>query len=210
MTAAEETATSFTGTVTYGGTAGITGTSAAFVDGVLTIVTITPQNIGNGVSFTVVDDESHTGSTTFNVRNLFDSWSGNGEGNGTITFEEDANNDGVAEGLAWLLGATTPSENASTRLPLAGENTGDLVVDFDCLKSSQHGTATLHFEYSNNLALGSWTSIVVPESSNTVNGVLFTVTPIPDSDMNQIQATVPASQANGEGKMFGRLRGNMP
>ena len=47
------TVTSFTGTVTYSGTAGITGTSAAFTAGVLTGVSVTPTVSGSGMTFVV-------------------------------------------------------------------------------------------------------------------------------------------------------------
>ncbi|MFU8847575.1 MAG: S8 family serine peptidase [Opitutales bacterium] len=61
------TASSFTGTVTYGGTAGITGTSGNFTDGVLQGVSITPLLTGSSLTFTVEDGAGHTGSATFNV-----------------------------------------------------------------------------------------------------------------------------------------------
>lgn len=72
--AANATATSFTGTVTYGGTAGITGTSASFVGGVLSGVSVTPANTGANLTLTVNDGSGHTGSTTFSVQSLFSSW----------------------------------------------------------------------------------------------------------------------------------------
>ena len=46
------TVTSFTGTVTYGGTAGVTGTSPAFTAGQLTGVSVTPTLAGIGKTFT--------------------------------------------------------------------------------------------------------------------------------------------------------------
>ncbi len=63
----DQIATSFTGTVTYGGTAGITGTSANFVNGVLENVSITPMISGVDLTFTVDDGGGQTGSTTFSV-----------------------------------------------------------------------------------------------------------------------------------------------
>jgi uncharacterized repeat protein (TIGR02543 family) len=74
--AGNETATSFTGTVTFGGTAGITGTSASFVAGVLGGVSITPMVAGTDLTFTVDDRAGHTGTATFTVRSLFDNWAG--------------------------------------------------------------------------------------------------------------------------------------
>lgn len=72
--ASNQTATSFTGTVTFGGTAGITGTSASFVNGVLSGLSVTPTVAGIGLTLTVNDGAAHTGSTVFTVRSVFDSW----------------------------------------------------------------------------------------------------------------------------------------
>jgi hypothetical protein len=74
LDANDELAAGFTGTVTFGGTAGITGTSASFVDGVLDGVTITPGLVGNGLTFTVDDGADHTGSITFDVISIYDEW----------------------------------------------------------------------------------------------------------------------------------------
>lgn len=60
------TVTSFTGTVTYTGTAGITGTSPAFTAGQLTGVSVTPTNVGTGKTL-IVTRSSKTGTATFDV-----------------------------------------------------------------------------------------------------------------------------------------------
>ena len=56
------TVTGFSGTVTYGGTAGISGTSASFTAGVLTGGSVTPTEAGTDVTFTVSDGSGNTGS----------------------------------------------------------------------------------------------------------------------------------------------------
>jgi autotransporter-associated beta strand protein len=87
------TVTSFTGTVTFGGTAGITGASASFVAGVLTGVSVTPTVAGVDLTLTVDDGFSHTGSSTFTVRSVFNSWaSGSGLSGGNAVYG--ANPDG--------------------------------------------------------------------------------------------------------------------
>ena len=59
---------SFTGTVAYSGTALITGTSSAFVSGVLANVSVTPTLAGSGLDFMVTDSISgKTGTFTFDV-----------------------------------------------------------------------------------------------------------------------------------------------
>ncbi len=175
------------------------------------LVTITPSSAGVwSANLTIqssdLDQPTYSWTISGTSSSAFDIWAGNDGGNETtITFDGDANNDGVADGMAWLLGSTNPADNASSRLPLAGENSGKLIVSFDCLKSSQRGTATLHFQHSNSLAPGSWTSVEVPETSGTVNGVTFIVDPLPDSNINRVQAT-----AGGAGRLFGRLSASLP
>ena len=63
------TATNFVSTVTYGGTAGVTGTSAAFTAGVLSGVSVTPTVAGSSLTVTVNDGSSHTGSATITTVN---------------------------------------------------------------------------------------------------------------------------------------------
>jgi len=72
--AANQTVTSFTGTVTLGGTTGISGTSANFAAGVLTGVSVTPGVIGSNLTLTVDDGSGHTGSATFDVQSVFEGW----------------------------------------------------------------------------------------------------------------------------------------
>ena len=64
--ASNNTATDFTGVVTFGGTAGITGTSAAFTAGQLTGVSVTPITAGSAKTF-IVTGYTKTGSATFGV-----------------------------------------------------------------------------------------------------------------------------------------------
>jgi hypothetical protein len=60
------TATGFTGTVAYSGTAGVTGSSSAFTAGRLTGVSVTPTAAGNGKTF-IVTGSTKTGTSTFDV-----------------------------------------------------------------------------------------------------------------------------------------------
>src|SRR6185369_17060532 len=55
---------SFTSTVTFGGTSGTTGTSAAFTAGVLSNASVTPTVAGTNLTVTVSDGSGHTGSAT--------------------------------------------------------------------------------------------------------------------------------------------------
>jgi autotransporter-associated beta strand protein len=59
----------FAGTVNFAGTAGVTGTSAAFVAGVLTNVSVTPTSAGSAKTITVNDGAGHAGSVSIATLN---------------------------------------------------------------------------------------------------------------------------------------------
>lgn len=129
----------------------------------------------------------------------FETWTGGGE----ATFTGDANGDGLADGLAWLLGALNPIENAGPLLPSARAVNGALEVNFRMLNPSKRGGAVLGFQYGTDL--GSWTTVAIPGQSGTHEGVEFVI--IPDGDIHHVKAIVPASAAGSQGRLFVRLRG---
>jgi hypothetical protein len=199
LDAAGQTATSYTGTVTFGGTGGFAGTSASFTDGILTGASATPTAAGSDLTLTVDDGAGHVGSVTITtILSAYAAWAG------VEDFEVDANGDGVKDGLAWLLGADNPAQNAASRLPTILENGGTLTLSFRCMNAARRAGATLHLEHSAALGLsGPWSSILVPDASGDSGGINFVVTP--DGDFNQVSATVPAGEADA-GRLFARLR----
>ena len=122
---------------------------------------------------------------------------------GAAAFADDANGDGMDNGLAFLLGADNPNDRALGLLPTVTENTGGLVLTFQMLASAARGDASVHLEFGNTLAPGSWTTLAVPDMSSTVDGVVFTIT---GTGPLNVTATIPASKA-ASGKLFGRLKG---
>ena len=137
----------------------------------------------------------------------FDTWSGG------AAFDADTNGDGVSNGLAWLLGATNKDANAAGLLPKAGENTGALVLTFDCLATADRGTAVLNLQFSKDLGVTDpWSShqVAVPGEvgATTVGGVNFTVTA--NGSLMHVVAEIPASAASPGTVLFGRLQGNPP
>ena len=140
--------------------------------------------------------------------NPYDLWSG------SATFDADANNDGVKNGLAWLLGATNKDANATGRLPIVSQSGGDLVLTFTCLKVAGRGSAVLKLQYSKDLGIADqWTTheVVVPDAAGTVGSVTFTIPSTnPDPTLVNLQATIPASEATPGTKLFGRLEGYQP
>jgi uncharacterized repeat protein (TIGR02543 family) len=168
------------------------------------------------VTFTPTDTINYntvSGSVNVTVLTVFNGWSGAGK-----AFNGDSNGDGVADGLAWLLGSTTLGQNATTLLPPATVSSGKLTVGFKCLNASKRGGAVLKLQYSKDLgATDPWTShtFTVPETTappiNPLTDVAFTITP--DSvnpDLNKVDATVPANAALPGGKIFVRLTGELP
>ncbi len=198
------TATSFTGTVTFGGTGGFSGTSASFTAGVLSNPSaVIPTVAGSSLTFTVNDGSSHTGSTTIStIQSQYTAWSGG------AAFDTDTNGDGLKNGLAWLLGAANKNANACSLLPTATVSSGKLLLTFDCLSTSNRGVAVLNLQYSNDLGISdAWSShtVAVPGTvgTSTVSGVNFTATA--NGALIHIVAEVPASAAAPGTKLFGRL-----
>ena len=199
---ANATVTGFTGTVNFAGTAGVTGTSASFLNGILTGVSVTPTVVGSNLTLVVDDGSSHTGSATFTVLSKFESWAGGG-----TTFTADTNNDGVSDGVAWLLGATQPATNAQDLLPAGNSADGaDLVMTFNCLNAVSRGSSVLSIQYSQDLGVADlWTNntVVIPETSSTVSGVVFVINA--NGNVNEVQATIPAAASS----LFGRVSGSL-
>jgi methionine-rich copper-binding protein CopC len=127
---------------------------------------------------------------------------------GSAAFGADGNNDSVANGLAWLLGAANPSANASGLLPKPTQEAGKLVLTFRCMTTANRGAAVLKLQYTNDLGQADpWSShaAVVPDVDGTVGGIFFDTTPDADPAFINVRAEIPASAASPTGKLFGRL-----
>jgi hypothetical protein len=125
-----------------------------------------------------------------------------GTWSGGASFDADANNDGVDNGMAWLLGTADPTENAAGKLPKATRNGSNLRLEFRCLKSTMRGGVVLKVQTSSDLGLADpWNNheAAVPDEDSTVNGVVFDTTD--DGDYIQVIADIPDS---GSGR-FARL-----
>jgi len=135
----------------------------------------------------------------------YDTWSGG------APFDGDANGDGVSNGLAFLLGADGPNDNALGLLPTVTESGGNLVLSFDMLKPGNRGAASLSIEHSRDLGIADpWTTVAVPDSNGgPTSGVTFVVG-TGAGTTNPVTATISASEANGTGKLFGRLKAENP
>lgn len=127
----------------------------------------------------------------------YETWAGSG-----VTFDSDSNNDGVDNGMAWLLGATNPSENATDKLPAASTLADNLRLTFRCLKSTHRGGMVLKIQTSSDMGLTDpWVTneAVVPDADSISNGVVFDTTD--DGDYIHVIADIPAAGT----KLFVRL-----
>ncbi|MEI6675045.1 MAG: hypothetical protein WCO57_07705 [Verrucomicrobiota bacterium] len=123
------------------------------------------------------------------------------------TFSVDSNNDGVANGLAWILGAATPSANSNALLPTASASASNgLTLTFKRLQASID-QSTLVLEYSTSLTSNSWTAVPITTATSSSSGVDVTVTQASPSDT--VSVHIPASKTSG-GKVFARLKATQP
>ncbi|MCX6864798.1 MAG: autotransporter-associated beta strand repeat-containing protein, partial [Verrucomicrobia bacterium] len=92
----------------------------------------------------------------------YTTWAGAG-----VAFDDDANNDGVANGMAWVLGATDKDANATSLLPTL-DNTDPNYFIFTYRQKDDANTdtkTTIKAEYSSNLT--GWTE-AVHDGSNII------------------------------------------
>jgi hypothetical protein len=140
----------------------------------------------------------------------YEAWAGAG-----VTFDADANGDGVSNGLAWLLGAANKDANALGLLPEVTETGGGLVLTFSCLNDANNGTATLAIEHSGDVGtVDDWVAVTVPDTTPLPEAqapdVHFTISVNPgDSKFNVVTAIIQPGQAI-DGCLFGRLKAVKP
>jgi beta-lactam-binding protein with PASTA domain/methionine-rich copper-binding protein CopC len=149
----------------------------------------------------ILDDTTITVSNV--LQTSYQTWAGG------ATFDGDANGDGIKNGIAFLLGATTPS--SSVTRPTASFVGGALVLNFNMLKAANRGNATLRVQHSRDMGIADpWSAVLVPDTSGgPTNGVSFIVSP-GVGNTNAVQATISSSESGGTGKLFGNLRSHNP
>ena len=189
-------------TLTSGNILDLTGTPepGEYVLATATVaITGTPTTVNyNGINGVVTVDSTSTPKRlllTVNSADPYQAWAGAG-----VLFDADANNDGISNGLAWLLGASGPNVNALGLLPTITQTGGNLKLTFNMLPASARGTAQLFLEHSSNL--GTWASVLVPDATGGTAPVTFVVS---GTNPLSVEATVSSSEAVGA-KLFGRLR----
>ena len=184
------TVTGFTGTVTFGGTGGFSGTSANFVAGVLNGVSVTPTMAGSNLTFTVNDGASHTGSATITtVQTQYAAWAG-----GASSFGDDANGDGVVNGLAWVLGAADSNANANALLPTLSTAEDNMIFTFKRNQQSINPNTAVAIEVGSTL--GSWPDVYAVGATTAASAAGVTVVKdSPVAGIDTITLSVPQSES---------------
>jgi len=131
-----------------------------------------------------------SGTPTVGASSPYASWAG------SHAFDS-LNSEGVAYGMAWILGAPNNSATSIGLMPKVTAASGSgFSVHFT--RVLDPGSAKLYLEYSDSLA--GWTSVEVPAATGTVSGIVFTVTSV--DGLYDISAQVPLGST---GKRFARL-----
>ncbi|MFU8892485.1 MAG: InlB B-repeat-containing protein [Luteolibacter sp.] len=188
------TATAFSGTVTYGGTAGVTGTSPPFANGMLGGISITPSLIGSGRTFTVEDAEGKVGLAVLNVvTSSFQQWAeDNNLDGGSADLLAAPAGDGVTNLQKFAFGMDPGTAGAAAVTFIEnGEVTGGMPtvwlrestnnsVDYRAVFSRRkdHVAAGLRYTFQFSTDLGGWVSrdvtptvISNPESESDIEAV---------------------------------------
>jgi autotransporter-associated beta strand protein len=155
-----------------------------------------------------------TGSGTLTVTtgpsaSAYDNWATvtHGLTGPNAAFDFDYDNDGIDNGLEWILGGN-PTTSSTGILPLATRNlAGDLVLTFTRAEASITET-TLKVEFGTDLA--SWpkqATIGATSSGPDANGVVVSINTAASPDA--VTVTIPASNAPS-GRIFARLNASKP
>jgi autotransporter-associated beta strand protein len=126
-------------------------------------------------------------------------------------FTADPNQDGIENGLAWILGADALGNPAANRLKLPAvsrDGTGALVLTFDRLTASA-ADAPLVVQYSDNLGATPWTDFTVNTSAGTTTDGNISIAVAPGGGSSavydRITVTFPATYLAAHPKSFARL-----
>jgi autotransporter-associated beta strand protein len=155
----------------------------------------------SGSGATVVNNDRFAGPGTLTVltgpgTSPYATWAG------SAAFADDANGDGVDNGLAWFLGAASPTVSALDRLPVPGTPAGFLTLDFD--RVNPRSPAKLFVEYGNDLV--GWTKLEIPAGSGTIGSDIEVIIDSPGAPaLDSVLVKIPTSHAAPGGRLFTRL-----
>ncbi len=142
--------------------------------------------------------------TTDGVTGGYDTWAAQIADPDRRGFDIDADDDGIHNGLEYILGGN-PNTSDSSILPASEVTDTHFVFTFDRSDESEADT-NLVFQWSSDL--GGWNDVPVGSGNSTTGGVTVEVAEN-GNDPDTITVRVPRSSAAG-GKLFGRLSATQP
>ncbi len=152
------------------------------------------KDVAGNVLVTTPAIEDNT-TITVNASNPYTAWAGG------ASFDDDANGDDLDNGMAWMLGAASPSANGLAVLPAPGMDPGFLTLQFK--RVNNQGPAKLYLDYGNNLT--DWIPVEIPAASGTVGGdIVVQVTA--GSPNDDVTVKIPTTHASPSGRILARLR----
>lgn len=141
----------------------------------------------------------------------YDSWAATmGLTGADADFDADPDNDGLDNGLEFVLGGqpnpANPGANSTALLPVVTQTAGDMSFTFKRKDLSESGVS-LTFQWSTDLSFPSPANDVAVGAVDSITDTIqVDVTEgSPDADTDTIVITVPAAKA-AAGKIFGRLK----
>jgi autotransporter-associated beta strand protein len=145
---------------------------------------------------------------TVSAGNAYDTWIATFGLTGLdAAFDFDYDNDGIDNGLEWILGGNPTIGDAASLYTVTGSAATGLTLAFDREEDSI-GVATLTVEYGSTLT--TWPgSVTIGATSSPAdgNGVVVTVNDVPAPD--EVTVNIPASNS-ASGKLFARLKATQP
>ena len=117
----------------------------------------------------------------------------------------DPNSEGIAYGMAWMLGAGTSTSPSVGLLPAVVPGSG-LTMHFK--RVHEQGSAKLYFQHSSDLATWPDPGLMIPDNTYGTDlplatGITATIT---EGDPDDVTVTVVPAGHEADGKLFGRLK----
>ena len=183
--------------------------SASVAAGATTTFTVTfaPSAAGERTAtLTIANDSANAAPYVINLTGTgiggttpsdpFAEWSGD------LAFDDDANGDGVSNGLAWILGAADPNANARSLLPTVSTTATDMVFTFKRNQDSIDDTIALSVEAGTTLAAWPGTYTVGADTDGSSEGVAI-AKDSPAAGTDTVTVTIPRASNT---KLFARLK----
>jgi autotransporter-associated beta strand protein len=182
----------------YTGTT-LTGTFGGYAEGATV-------SVGSNTFTLSYADTSRITLTSTTSASPYDSWATTKGLDGTPgknpAFDADPENDGIANGLEWILGGNPLAQDAASLVTVSATAAAGLTLTFNREEDSI-GQAVLTVETDTDLA-GPWSTFATVGATGS-GSVTINTTPDPDA----VTVNIPASNAVA-GKLFARLKAVKP